>query len=368
MSVAKTWLESCSDSGQHDCDAESKSLEMPTRLLEIDMERKRVKLVGGETALTSALTRQAGSGLTRRPYALLSYCWGGDQIVKTIRPNLEKHGKGIPIESLSRSVRDATLVAAALGLEYIWVDALCIVQDDEQEVNQEIAKMHQIFQGGYVTILAGTARSANEGFLQRRESGPRFRLPLRFPDGEQGSVILQPQIDSRSLAKLDPIFDRGWIFQESMSRAQQSTVFSAVRADRCSRSLAVSSNPVLQSTTAHHGLSQIGQSRRGICRASSPVEVAVERIAGWRQLQLPEYKVLPASGMVQSRRGLQLHEALEFQRQADGFRRGGAGVRDQAVQVIPRHLGELLPSWPLAAASALDFAMVGARAETSALL
>jgi hypothetical protein len=62
---------------------------------------------------------------TPHRYALLSYCWGGDQSTKTTRSNLASHMRGIQIKSLSQSIQDAIWVTKHLGIKYLWVDALC---------------------------------------------------------------------------------------------------------------------------------------------------------------------------------------------------------------------------------------------------
>lgn len=83
---------------------------MPKRLLKIQP--------GGDTIYVTRTTQA-------QTYALLSYCWGGDQEIKTTSSNLDSHERGIEIASLSRTIRDAVLVAEYLNLEYLWVDALC---------------------------------------------------------------------------------------------------------------------------------------------------------------------------------------------------------------------------------------------------
>jgi hypothetical protein len=59
-------------------------------------------------------------------YALLSYCWGGDQSTKTTVSNLSSHRRGIRISTLSQTIRDAIDVTKLLEIEYLWVDALCV--------------------------------------------------------------------------------------------------------------------------------------------------------------------------------------------------------------------------------------------------
>lgn len=86
---------------------------LPKRLLKVGTITDPVRLI--------ATNHKAGS----YEYALLSYCWGGDQSGKTTVDNLQLQEAGISAQNISASVRDAIWVTRVLGLEYLWVDALC---------------------------------------------------------------------------------------------------------------------------------------------------------------------------------------------------------------------------------------------------
>jgi hypothetical protein len=85
---------------------------LPKRLLKLESSGKSVRLI-------------TTSQYPVNSYAVLSYCWGGDQAAKTVRSNLLAHEAGVPTRNLSASIRDALRVTAILELEYLWVDALC---------------------------------------------------------------------------------------------------------------------------------------------------------------------------------------------------------------------------------------------------
>ncbi len=78
---------------------------------------------------------------TSATYAALSYVWGGDQPGKTTTLNIKAHFEGIALRDLPTTLRDAVQVTREIGLRYIWIDSLCIVQDDKQDQGVEIAKM-----------------------------------------------------------------------------------------------------------------------------------------------------------------------------------------------------------------------------------
>ncbi|RYP76546.1 hypothetical protein DL770_007217 [Monosporascus sp. CRB-9-2] len=124
-------------------------------------------------------------------YAALSYCWGGDQVHKTTTENLPRYSLNVQWENLPKTIQDAVKVAAALDIEYLWVDSICIVQDDDDDKAREIADMPSIYNGATVTIVAATAKTAKDGFLHDRDPhtlmGSACSLPFRCPDGRIGS-------------------------------------------------------------------------------------------------------------------------------------------------------------------------------------
>jgi hypothetical protein len=61
----------------------------------------------------------------------------------------------IEYETLPRTLQNAVYVARRLGLQYVWIDALCIVQDDQEFKREQIRQMHQLFDNSYLTIQAG---------------------------------------------------------------------------------------------------------------------------------------------------------------------------------------------------------------------
>ncbi|KAF8846586.1 hypothetical protein BDZ45DRAFT_541413, partial [Acephala macrosclerotiorum] len=63
--------------------------------------------------------------------------------------------------------QDAVTVTRALGIQYLWIDSLCIVQDDAQDWQIESSKMAEIFSNAHLTIIAATGSSCNDGFLRR---------------------------------------------------------------------------------------------------------------------------------------------------------------------------------------------------------
>ncbi len=172
---AKTWLAECAD-GHTNCQQISPELSvMPTRVLEISLDK------GDKYTI-----RLHESGGEIGSYAALSYVWGGDQKSKTLKTNIMQYMRQIDSNKLPRTIMDAVICTQKLGLKYLWVDSLCIIQDSEEDQEKEIGRMSEIYKNAYVTISAAKATSSEEGFLEPRMAVEdllkiSFRLDILTP-------------------------------------------------------------------------------------------------------------------------------------------------------------------------------------------
>ncbi|KAK5675968.1 hypothetical protein LTS10_011257 [Elasticomyces elasticus] len=150
------------------------------------------------------------------PYAALSYCWGGDQTFKTTKAKLEHFRNGRAASVLTRTISDALITTMRLGLRYIWVDSLCVIQDDEKDKACEVAQMAKINANATVTIVASRAQTAWDDFLGARPPlGARkphavFRLPCEAPNGLRSEIVLVGE----EYEAVEPVEERGWTYQE----------------------------------------------------------------------------------------------------------------------------------------------------------
>jgi hypothetical protein len=129
--------------------------------------------------------------LDRQPYAALSHCWGSKEdqmhILKAEKENLTTLESSIPWNRLSKTFQDGITVASKLGLQYIWIDSLCIIQDDKDDWIIEAAKMGEIYQNAYVTIAAASSPSNRVHFLKDRSSFSH-PVPVKFYGPQKASV------------------------------------------------------------------------------------------------------------------------------------------------------------------------------------
>ncbi|KAI4860310.1 heterokaryon incompatibility protein-domain-containing protein [Hypoxylon rubiginosum] len=152
---------------------------LPTRLLEITENECRVIHTNG---LQSSNTSRDVS------YATLSYCWG-DPIQASKQFKLTKDSEpsmlsSIHLDSLAPVHRDFVVLARALSIQYIWIDALCIRQGDRADWEREASQMERIYSCSYVTICPLTSTSCDEGFLSKNPQ--TVKLPFVFSSSTAG--------------------------------------------------------------------------------------------------------------------------------------------------------------------------------------
>ncbi|KAH7230880.1 heterokaryon incompatibility protein-domain-containing protein [Fusarium tricinctum] len=193
------------ETSHNNCQSEGSGF-TPSRLLRL------VKCPDGSLCVRLQDMPKGGYLLKADRYTALSYCWGGDQELQLNAKTKVTLVNGISVSSLPRTIRDAVLVTQNLRLQFIWVDCLCIHQDNPQDIALQITQMPEIYKNSWITISAARARHNNEGFLHDASlppiSEPAFRLPFACPDGKLGSVIL-----SSGLFR-SPIDTRAWTLQE----------------------------------------------------------------------------------------------------------------------------------------------------------
>ncbi|KAF2637378.1 HET-domain-containing protein [Massarina eburnea CBS 473.64] len=102
-------------------------------------------------------------------YLALSYVSGlGKNVPQTTSKTLKAHQKGISWASLPRTFREAVLLTRSRGFRWLWIDALCIVQDDSVEKLTEALNMDEIFGNAFVTIAATLAIDTSRGLFPTR--------------------------------------------------------------------------------------------------------------------------------------------------------------------------------------------------------
>lgn len=212
LRLARSWLDSCRETHVR-CPA-----------VVIDQLPKRVLLLGEndqDIRLLETASEQGG-------YAALSYCWGTAGNIKTIRENLAERLKQIDPREVPKTILDAIHITRSLGLRYLWVDSLCIIQQDDADWQEQGSLMGDIYAKAAVVIAAHSSADAHGGCLStdhsRNEALATFTTIL---DGETATISIRKDTlsstygqtpahctgDSGWESKLE---SRGWTLQENI--------------------------------------------------------------------------------------------------------------------------------------------------------
>lgn len=151
-------------------------------------------------------------------YIALSYVWGSEPPTTTTKESFSARTTEIDFATLPQLFKDTILLSRRLGINYVWIDSLCIIQDDLDDWEKESAEMFNIYRQAYVTFVALNGESCHDGFL-RRVPQPYAVIPYTLPSGitvnyglreHKGDARLQEEIRASKWGT------RGWTFQEEL--------------------------------------------------------------------------------------------------------------------------------------------------------
>ncbi|TLD26136.1 HET-domain-containing protein [Venturia nashicola] len=176
-----------------DCQLPYIDSSLPTRLIDVGIDTAGpVRLVSSERLPSST------------QYVALSHCWGTKPFLSTTRATLRDREYGIDLQDLPANFHDSIIAVRALDLRYIWIDSLCIIQDDKEDWRNESQRMASVYSSAHITIVPVSAGSAHDGFLHNRKHFDHIYADL------SSSVMQTDDIQ-------DSIWDhRGWTFQERL--------------------------------------------------------------------------------------------------------------------------------------------------------
>lgn len=164
---------------------------------------------------------ETGDFAKPQQYIALSYCWGaGVQKPVELRDDTKLALlAGVSANNLVKTHREAIQFTQAFGVRYLWVDALCIIQGDQEDWERESKSMALIYGNAVLVLIAGRANDCRNGFIDNdlSVSPVARRCGSSLMGVDDTGRDLGPVYISfpRVLAK-GPVSDRGWCFQESM--------------------------------------------------------------------------------------------------------------------------------------------------------
>lgn len=180
---------------------------LPTRLLE----------VRGDPKAPSVRLIQTTEGMKGR-YCALSHCWGTDQQrpLRTTLANLQAHLDGIPFDHLPKTFSDALTLACRIGIGYVWIDSLCIVQDDRKDWDRESQVMGALYEKAVLVIAAAGSNNCTEGlFITNRPAPVTLKVPYVISDGSiHGLFNVALSAKGEARPGRGPLRLRAWAAQE----------------------------------------------------------------------------------------------------------------------------------------------------------
>ncbi|KAK4201706.1 heterokaryon incompatibility protein-domain-containing protein [Triangularia verruculosa] len=216
MRVASGWLRECVDKHPQ-CSSEAKPSYTPKRLIDLGQAGDVPRLIEDLIAKPNA------GAATGCYYVALSYCWGSSPQLLTTKDNLEAHKQRIPLSSMPLTLQHAIHVTRQLNYRYLWVDALCIIQDHASDWDEQAAQMQHIYEGAVLTIAADVGDNSASG-LSCQENRAWFHgkgipgeelkvavLPLPHVPGD--GPTHRPRIPTTWLRN-SFLQARAWTFQE----------------------------------------------------------------------------------------------------------------------------------------------------------
>jgi hypothetical protein len=136
----------------------------------------------------------------------------------TTRKTLNSHLQAIPFSSTPKVFRDVISFLHKLGLRYLWIDSLCIVQDDLEDWASQASLMASIYTGSYLTIAATRCANPSQNIYSRSvqiKTASRPLDPLQYKISFRRRLMHLTSPD-HAAAKEIPLLRRGWIYQERL--------------------------------------------------------------------------------------------------------------------------------------------------------
>ncbi|CAG8957326.1 hypothetical protein HYFRA_00010749 [Hymenoscyphus fraxineus] len=201
IAQVKSWIKDCSDYHRLKCTPMNHT--MPTRLIRIEHNYSTYNIALVEPH-------------SRVDYLCLSHQWGsGGTRCKTLDSNITERLAGISWDELPILFQQAIDFTRRLGIQYLWIDSLCIIQDNDADWHRESMKMANIFRNGQLTLGASHALNADSEFLfqaSEEESGIKIE-GLEIPEAI-GDVFVR--LEPTHHLETFPLLRRAWVYQERL--------------------------------------------------------------------------------------------------------------------------------------------------------
>lgn len=213
IAKAKSWLSECT-SAHPRCRVDA-GRRLPRRVIDV------------RSGKGSDLLELVETNEQYERYITLSHCWGDVEPCKTTKGNIQNRLKGIRMPELPQIYQDAVFLAREFEIRYLWIDSLCIIQDDHDDWNIETTNMATIFGDSYLTIAASISSNCHHSILEPRPNAEKYKSlqplyqgkPLPSPYDKiwvRQCLHERPHRYSSNEQGEDPLDSRLWAVQEQL--------------------------------------------------------------------------------------------------------------------------------------------------------
>ncbi|KAK4450151.1 heterokaryon incompatibility protein-domain-containing protein [Podospora aff. communis PSN243] len=226
--IKRKYLTCCSD---HNLCGASAGGFTPTRVLDLgsDSDSTDGTSLAARTVRLIERRHDSTTSHTNQPYATLSHCWGLTKILRLLRSNKTELEEGIDVDTLLPTFQHAIQVTRLLGLRFLWIDSLCIIQNvDDSDWEIESALMGKVYRHASVNIAAASATDARGGLFFDRDPVliQPFAAYADASSSSEGPGLIESgwylwKNDGRwGLVGREPLNVRGWVLQERLLSAR----------------------------------------------------------------------------------------------------------------------------------------------------
>ncbi|KAL3296486.1 heterokaryon incompatibility protein, partial [Colletotrichum asianum] len=209
LDTALTWLRQCSITHES-CAGLSPSTSnwLPTRLVDIGLEDDQKWKV--------LVTKDDVGADVPISYITLSYRWGSRQTTRLSSSNLPSFRAGKPVSLLPLTFRDLFVVARHVGIQYLWIDCLCIIQDSVADWDAEASTMRNIYANAFCNVAATASNDPDGGLFRERDTNsirPGLVESTLTTGSLERNLIFTSNYWYNRLYR-GTLHHRGWVFQE----------------------------------------------------------------------------------------------------------------------------------------------------------
>lgn len=150
--LARSWVRECITTHNQCRHRKRRKGPLPTRVIRV-----------GSTSTNEQPRLYLSSGEEHEEYVALSHCWGGVSPIDTRTETLAQRTRAIGIAEMPKTFRDAVTITRSLGIQYLWIDSLCILQDSDEDWRREAARMKDVYANCYAMIAADDSPNPHGG-------------------------------------------------------------------------------------------------------------------------------------------------------------------------------------------------------------